>query len=302
MTQQTFPLKQLDLFVDSGVVVYVNEAIEALIKRDVSKAENCIQLIINEEPRNCSILQLQTLSRAIREWPFAASNPEQIAEAVKRLDLELQPSAQALMRSEAADFLRPFWEELASAAGSQVYDRAFTQSFCAGFYLRIGDYSATIRAVETVPNWDDIPDLLYWHSLARYRINGFNGCHATLLRLAFLAPKQFPIAISEMGDSILRKAWIAFKSDFDWLETDDESAGAWFPVWHIIKYSDSLFALDEVPKLATLSVQAFNLLVRIIQSEKRGISPPLVALRSKLRGLDQNVFNVYLAGRSISQR
>lgn len=293
---------QLDLFNDVGVVVYANDALDALRKRDVINAERCIRRITSEEPTYRSLGALQTLCRMIRDWPFAASTPKEVAAAIQSIESELQPAAETLMRGEVADFIRPFWVELTEASGSQVYDPAFPQAFCAGLHLRCGEHLAAIKSVESIPNWDGIPTMLYWHCLARCHIGGLKECHSTLIKLALLAPSLLPAAIAEMGDPNLRKAWVAFKSEFDWLEPEDETAGAWFPVWHLLEHSDSPFAADAMPRASSPPIQALGLLVRILKLEKRGLSPALLALRGKLQKLDENIFALYMKRRSKTSR
>ena len=121
------------------------------------------------------------------------------------------------------------------------------------------------------------------------------------MRLAFLKSKRLPALISEIADPQIRKEWIAFKSEFDWLDPEGETTGAWFPVWQVLEHSDMKIASEAAPSLAVRPVQAFDLLSRLIKLEKRGLSPALVSLRSQLRDLDQNLFDVYMARRSTAQ-
>jgi len=107
--------------------------------------------------------------------------------------------------------------------------------------------------------------------------------------------------ISEIADPQIRKEWIAFKSEFDWLDPEGETTGAWFPVWQPLEHSDMKIASDAAPSLAVRPLQAFDLLSRLITLEKRGLSPALVSLRSQLRDLDHNLFVAYMARRSTAQ-
>ena len=114
----------------------------------------------------------------------------------------------------------------------------------------------------------------------------------------FLAPKRLPALLSEVADLQIRREWVDFKSEFDWLDAEGETTGAWFPVWQLLEHSDMKIASDAAPSLAVRPLQAFDLLSRLITLEKRGLSPALVSLRSQLRDLDQNLFAVYMARRS----
>ena len=301
MTCQKPHPTQLDLFNDSGAVVFANDAIAALRNFDAVHAAVFIQRIIAEEPEYHGLDALKTLCQAVQDWPFPSSTPMEITETVRRLEIEVQPAVETLMRGEAKSFMRPYWLYLAKAQGSQAYDSEFPQSFCASLYLLTGDYSSTVEAIESIPRWNENSDLVYWLCLARYPIGGIDACRSLLMRLAFLRSKRLPALIREIADPQIRKEWIAFKSEFDWLDAEGETTGAWFPAWQLLEHSDMKIASDAVPSLDVPPVQAFDLLSRLIKLEKRGLSPALVSLRSQLRDLDQNLFDVYMARRSTAQ-
>ena len=298
MTSQKPHLTQLDLFNDSGAIALANDAIAALRNLDADHAAVFIQRIIAEESEYHGLGALRTLCQAVQDWPFPSSTPMEISETVRRLEVEVQPAVETLMRGEAKSFMRPYWLYLAKAQGSLVYDTGFPQSFCAGLYLRTGDYSVAVEAVESLPSWNENSDLVYWLCLARYHFGGLDACRSLLMRLAFLTPERLPALISEISDPQIRREWVDFKSEFDWLDAEGETTGAWFPVWQLLEHSDMKIASDAVPSLAIRPVQAFDLLSRLVKLEKRGLSPTLVSLRSQLRDLDQNLFAVYMARRT----
>ena len=101
MTCQKPHPTQLDLFNDSGAVVFANDAIAALRNFDAVHAAVFIQRIIAEEPEYHGLDALKTLCQAVQDWPFPSSTPMEISETVRRLEVEVQPAVETLMRGEA---------------------------------------------------------------------------------------------------------------------------------------------------------------------------------------------------------
>jgi hypothetical protein len=296
MTPRTSHPGQLDLFLHSGAVVFANDAIDALRKRDAARAADCLRRLFAEEPAYRTLGALQILCRAVQDWPFPAASPIEIADAVRRLETEVQPAADLVMREEARSFMRTFWCDLANAASHHPYEADYPQSFRSGLYLRCGDHWAASKAVESIPNRDENPDALYWFAVARYSIGGLEACRPSLLRLALLAPKRLPAAIGAIADPSLDRDWSAFQDACSWLDPQDETADAWFPAWYLLEHPDTRIAL-EAATLATTAVQAFVLIGRLIELERRGHSAELILARSHLRELAPELFAIYMARR-----
>lgn len=179
------------------------------------------------------------------------------------------------MGDQAANFMRPFWRELASAAGPHSYDPEFPQSCSASLYLRCGDAVAAAAAVQTVPNWDCNDDALHWIAVTRYRAEGFDACRAPLMRLALLAPKRLPALLAEIDEPLLNRDWRAFQSDCHWLDWEDDTAGSWYPAWHLVEHPGTETEIGELVTLpATRAAQTFVEIRRLLSLEKRGYSAP----------------------------
>ena len=294
---------QLDLFEHSRAVVLANGVIDALLARDAALATERFNSLCIEEPGHRAREALQTLCRALDEWPRPSANPAEIAEAVRWLDAKPHPAALAVMGDQAANFMRPFWRELASAAGPHAYDSAFPQSYGASLYLRCGDAVAAATAAQAVPNCDGNDDALHWIAVARYRAEGFDACRAPLMRLALLAPKRLPALLAEIDEPLLNRDWRAFQSDCHWLDSEDGTAGSWYPAWHLVEHPGMEIEIGELATLpATRAAQTFVEIRRLLSLEKRGYSAPLISARIRLRELSREVFALYMARRDVRHR
>ena len=303
MAGQTLDSGQLDLFVHSRAVILTNDTINALLAREPAQASACLGRLGAEVPDYGPLSALETLSRALSEWPLRSTSPAEIAAGIGRLEGAVHPAALAVMGSKAADFMRPFWHDLAHAARSHAYDAAFPQSFCAGLYLRCGDVRAAAMAAGSIPDWERNADALRWLAVARYCIDGLDSCLAPLMRLALLAPQQLSRALTEIDDPLLHRDWSAFHVACDWLVPDDETANAWFPAWYLVEHPGvRIGAHDAMSLPATRATQTFVAIARLLELEKGGYSPTLISSRCRLRDLDPEMFACYMARRDVDHR
>lgn len=294
---------QLDLFVHSRAVVLANDVIDALLARDAALATGRFNSLCMEEPGHRAREALQTLCRALGEWPRPSADPAEIAEAVRWLDATAHPAAVSALGDKAADFMRPFWCELACAAGQHAYDSAYPRSYRASLYLRCGDAAAAATAAEAVPNCDGNIDALHWIAVARYRAEGLDACWAPLMRLALLAPKRLPALLAEIDEPLLNRDWRAFQAGCHWLDSEGDTAGSWYPAWHLVEHPGMEIEIGELTALpATRAAQTFVEIRRLLGLEKRGYSAALISARSRLRELSRDVFAFYMAGRDVRHR
>lgn len=284
---------QLDLFVDSGAILSANAAADALLRHDPERAEECLRKLENEEPGYRALGALRTLCRTLREWPWAASNPAEVAAALLRLETEIEPAALAALGGNTPDFMRPFWRELAGYAEPHGYDPALPQAFSAGLHLRAQDGAAAVRAVESIPNHEGNPDALHWLALARHGLGGLEAGRPFLLRLALLAPERLVPLIGELGDPVLGRDWKAFQADFGGLD-GDEGTAAWFPAWYVLVHPATP-VLSDAALPATPAAQGLAAIERLNALEGLEPGPELIAVRSRLRTLAPELFALYMA-------
>lgn len=284
---------QLDLFVDSGMTLFANDAVDALLRRDPQGAEDSLRNLEAEAPGYGTLGPLRTLCRALREWPWPASNPVEVAAAALRLETEVEPAAVAVLGGKLMDFMDPFWRELARGAEPHGYDPALPQAFSAGLYLRGHDLGAAVKAAESIPSHEGNPDALHWLALARHGMEGLEACRPSLLKLALLAPERLAPLLTELGDPVLQKDWKAFLADFGGLD-GGEGTTAWFPAWYVLVHPAIPVLSDSAALPMTPAAQGLAVMERLNALEGLGPGPELVAARSRLRDLAPELFALYM--------
>lgn len=288
------PPGQLDLFQDSGAVIAVNEAIAALARRDAGQAGTRLESLAGAEPGHRLLAPLRRLCQTLRDWPPKLADSAEIAAAARWLDIEIVPLADSVLGKQAAEFMRPFWRDLADAAKGQPYRAEFPQGCSAGLYLRCGANREAVAAAEAIPDQEANPDALRWLAVSRYRLGDKEGYRSALLGLALQAPEHWPQVLDEIGDAGLRADWENFQAACGWLDPDDPRAAAWFPAWYLLEHPGVRAMADAAWLPDTPAAEAFALMERLCALEKQGHSAELVAARGRLRELRAELFDAYM--------
>jgi hypothetical protein len=303
MNGQTADFVQLDLFLDSRAVVLANDVIHALLARDAARVNKVLERLRIEEPAHHLLGALEGLRRTLEAWPFPCTSAADIERAIHWLETEVHSMAQVALGENASNFMLPFWRDLAKAPGANVYDAGSPQAYRAALYLRCGDPEAAAAAAQAVERPDTNADALHWLAVARYRMKGLDACRMPLMRLALLAPRRLPQTLHEIDDPLLNRDWYAFQAACDWLDPEGEEVGSWFPAWYLVEYPGSVVDFGSPLSLPeTVPVQAMKTIARLVRLEKAGYSPALISARSRLRELDSNMFEFYMARRNVSHR
>lgn len=291
---------QLDLFLHSGAVMLANDVVDALVARDGGRALDSLQRLRAEDADYREIGDLETLCGALDAWPFPASDAAEVAQAVRKLEHTVDPTARRAMGRRSPDFMRPLWSELANAVRALPYDPAWPSAHYAGLLIRAGEYKAAEKAAASIPQAEHQPDALHWLAVARYRVHGLEASRPALFRLALLAPERVAAVIDEIGDTTLRKDWENFFAECIWLDPKDPAAPKWFPAWSLLEHPGMRIAADAPAPDGTPSGDAFALLSRLLELEACGYSRALVAARSRLRDLAPDLFERFMARRRSS--
>lgn len=303
LNSQTLDFVQLDLFLDSRVVVLANDVIHALLARDAARATVVLERLRMEEPGHHLLSALEGLRRTLEAWPAPSTSAADIERAIHWLETDVHSVAQAALGENASNFMLPFWRDLANAPGANVYDARSPQAYRAALYLRCGDPEAAAAAAQAVERPDTNADALHWLAVARYRMEGLDACRMPLIRLALLAPQRLPATLQEIDDPLLNRDWYAFQATCHWLDPEGEEFGSWFPAWYLVEHPGTVVDLGSPLTLPeTVPVQAMKTIARLVKLEKGGYSPALISARSRLRELDSNMFEFYMARRNVSHR
>jgi hypothetical protein len=220
---------QLDLFLDSREVLIANEAVEALVARDATRAAAKVDELAEEGPNHPALPALQLMTRALASWERPAADSAAIARRVARLQDEVAPAAAAVLGASARLFVHPFLLELAETARGLPYDAAHPQAHRAHLCLLGGDYDDAEEAVRAIADWRDNRDALHWLSVARYRREGLDAAREPVFQLAWRAPTKVPALLAELDDALLLREWNAFEAACAWPSIGGGRAAALVP-------------------------------------------------------------------------
>jgi hypothetical protein len=303
LNSQTLGFVQLDLFLDSRSVVLANDVTHALLARDAARATVVLERLRLEEPGHHLLGALDGLCRTLKAWPPLSTSAADVERAIHWLETDVHPMAQAALGENAGNFMLAFWCDLAKAPGAKVYGAGSPQAYRAALYLRCGDPEAAAAAAQAVEQPDGNADALHWLAVARYRMEELDACRMPLMRLALLAPQRFPVTLQEIDDPLLNRDWYAFQAACHWLDPEGEEFGSWFPAWYLVEHPGIVVDFGSPLTLPeTVPVQAMKAIARLVKLEKGGYSPALISARSRLRELDSNMFEFYMARRNVSHR
>ncbi|NJD08171.1 MAG: hypothetical protein FIA97_16990 [Methylococcaceae bacterium] len=286
--------RQLDLFSDSAGIITANELIEALLHRSAPQAAASLGKLYAAEPDYPGLSKLHALCQALQDWPYPASSAKDIDDTARWLEEIVEPAARTVMPRSLREFMRPFWLDLAESPMAAAYDAEHPRACAAGLYLRADEPAKALEITAGLEDWLNLPEVLAWRIQALYRLRRADACRPALFRYALLAPASFPELLALLDDNVLNQRWSAFRSCGLWLDQPQQSVAEWFPVWHGLRHSD--IPLDDVPipKPLSRAGQALELVVRLLELEKEGLSPALLAERTQLRETDRDSFELYM--------
>lgn len=286
--------RQLDLFSDSAAAITANELIEALLRRSAPQAAACLGKLYATEPDYPGLSKLHALCQALQDWPFPAAGSKDIDDTARWLEEIVEPAARTVMPRYLRDYMQPFWLDLAETAVPTGYDPEHPRACAARLFLLGGEPARALEITTALDADLNLPAVLAWRTEALYRLRGADACRPALLRHALLAPADFPDLVARLDDPAISQRWNAFRSCGLWLDLPQQTVAEWFPVWHGLQHSD--IALDDVPipKPPGRAGQVLGAVVRLLELEREGMSPALIAERALLRDLDRDSFELYM--------
>lgn len=289
---------QLDLFLDSGSVMLANEALDALVRRDATRAGRTVAELRSEAPDHPSLRALEVLTRALIEWRQPTGDVAEISSAVTWLEQVVGPAAREAAGSQEQFILDGFFRELSDSARGLAYDPAQPKAHRAWLSLRCSDWTEAEAAALAIPGGADIADALHWLCIARYRQRGLAAARPAIFRLAWHEPQRLASVVEELGDELLDRAFQSFERACDWESVEAPELPAWFPAWYVIEHPAVSNDFDYVDP-PTSPARAAQLLARIIELERQTDWKRLIALREQLRALNSDLFSVYMRRRAV---
>jgi hypothetical protein len=290
---------QLDLFLDSRSVRFVNEVVAALDARDAERAAAGLAALRAHAPNDANLPALEFLTDALAGWCKPAADAQAIAGAARWLEGEVAPAAQRALGACAGRFVCAFFRELADVARGLSYSNAQPTAHRAWLCLRCGAWAEAEAAAQAIPRASTTPDALQWLACARYRQHGLAAARSALFALAWHAPPRLASALAELQDELLDRDWQRFAGACEWDSLPDAELPAWFPAWYLHEHPAARSDLDYFDAPNTKPAETARLLNHILDLESRGDWHKLASARDKLRNLNEDLFKLYMVRRAV---
>jgi hypothetical protein len=290
--------EQLDIFAHSRDVMLRNDVLDALQKRDATRARSAWRELAEAFPQDADLPALAHLTHVLEQHDDTAL-PDHDALTRERHALveATAPAARQAFGAAAGEaWLLPLWQAVAARCAGLPYRGGRADDHAAALWLRGGHWAAAARAVETIESWRRIPVPLAWMAEARCRLDGLDDCWPLLTELAWLAPKLLDALLRRLDDPLLARLRQKFEAGFD--GTGDVADLAWFPAW-VLTHTPALapHLARAQPSLHGTPEQGMRLLLELLGLERQGRHHELVQRRRALRDLHAGLYAAYMETR-----
>lgn len=302
---------QLDLFEHSQDTLLRNDALDALLRRDLVAAQSARLALADLAPQHAALAALAVLVdtlAAATDAPF--SHPGAAAQASAHLAQAVAPAALAQFGAEAAArWLAPCWRQLAERASKLPFRPAQPDDHAAALWLRVGDAAAAqaaMQAVAGIESWWRLPVPQAWMAQARHATDGLDATWPLLAEGAWLAAPRLAATLRALNDPLLHRLLRRFEDDFDPGTPDLADPGspdrvhplAWFPAWLLIDQPALLPHLREARRgQDSAAERAFWQLVELLGLERQARHAELMASRQRLRDAQPALYAAYMKSR-----
>lgn len=291
-------MDQLDIFDNSRDVMLRNDVIGALQQHDAAVARRSLQALASEYPDDRSIASLQTMLLALEEDSATSfADHAECSAAHTQLLTRVEPATVELLgQREATGWLARRWKEMACRAGSLRFQPEHSDCHAAPCWLRTGDWSSAIDAVERIESWRRVPAPLAWMSEATYRLSGMEAALPMMAELAWLSVERFDTLAGRLADSSLDTLLARFGASFD--GNGDASDLGWFPAWALVEKTGLARWLAQAqPSRQLPPERAMRLILDLLNLERQGRHHELIERRKVLRELSPPLYAAYMKTR-----
>ncbi|MDD2879944.1 MAG: hypothetical protein PHQ58_05865 [Rhodoferax sp.] len=300
---------QLDIFNDNREVMLRNDVLQALQLHQAHQAQLAWVAMQGHAAGDAALAPLQTLisAQAALTTRLQAAVPvarftEHAALQAQRLALleEVMPAAQRMLGAAAAQWLRPFWQDLILRADSLPFQPQWEAEHAAPMCLHLQDWSGAVQAVEGIASWRRIPAPLAWMAQAQLHLTGLSTAWPLLAELAWLSPKRLETTIQTTNNVLLQHLKAQFDTSFEPAADQADAAqdAAWFPAWVLTQQPQNVAHLSLAqPGQHSAPEQAMRLLVNLLGLERQGRHHDIVNCRKNLRDLNGWLYAQYMSSR-----
>lgn len=222
---------QLDLFLDSGVTVALQDLRAALRARAPAAAERCLAVLDANAPdhrlRGAALRLLAALRDLATPIPAARAQAE-----LARIEQALLPAARDVLGADARDLMAAFWQRLAAALDHAPFDPERPRLHASHAYAQCLDWPRAAAAVEAVAEHTAHPALLARLARARYHDGDYNGAIAAWCQLCWTSAGSAALELDSLPPTAtkLRQIWV----DFHALDVDPGPDTRLFPAWLLL--------------------------------------------------------------------
>jgi hypothetical protein len=290
---------QLDFFNDSHQVALRNDVIDALASNHAVQLEDSIERLGSHYPHDFCLAPAQILLDWMQHTSTVPFNAHQaLADVQVRVQTVITPAALRVMGAERGTaWLQAVWRALAVRTQALPYHPDWPQAHAAPCWLGAGEWHTAQQVVARIPAWRKIPNPLQWMLVARLEGEaGLDGSWDLLAECAWLSPARCKSVIAQSKHSVLGVLQRAFVHTYEGTGTDQD--WAWFPAWVLIERPSlaSSLTLAQAGQ-HTPAEQAMRCLLQILGYERQGLHQKVVQCRETLRGLNAELFALYLKTR-----
>lgn len=263
---------QLDLFLDSGVTVTLQDLRAALLARDTTAAKRCLDTLVSVDGEHSLLPAARRLVDALDDLsrPVASG---QAASELAHIEQVVWPDASAVLGSQTRDVMAAFWQRLAASLNNEPFDPQAPKLHASYAFSRCLDWRRAITAIEGVPAYDSQPSLLTRLATARYYDGQYPGAIAAWCMLCWGSADAAEKALGELPATATRlhAAWTAFRD----MDLDPAPETAMFPAYLLLAEPGLARALSadfpggdspggHSPGGHTLGERAFNSVRRLL--------------------------------------
>jgi hypothetical protein len=160
--EQAADRRQLDLFIDGGDALLIQEIVTGLIDRDVGRSEMGLHRLGQEHARHPDLEALTVLVEALTPSVPAAATHVVLTERIELTERRLVPAARRFLGADPDAFLPPVWQALAATAADLPFEATHPRAHRAWLCEQYGEWTDMRAVVEKEPGWADTPLLRYW--------------------------------------------------------------------------------------------------------------------------------------------
>ena len=291
---------QLDLFMHSADVGLRNTVVEALRAQDAVGMGAAIDRLRADYPRDDHLDGFERLFVGLSALNPPAQSPTGIAEQLERIEMQLLPSVQKLLGTDAAQrWVEPIYLDLARAAAGTPFSRSQSSTHAAGLLLRAGAVAEARAAVAEIASWRRIPEPLFWMTEIALRENKPAEFWPLLAELAWIAPALLEALLAGLGahatPAQVHRLYREFGSAAE--VDDDGDEASWFPAWLLVEHPELLSFLRTVQHHSSRPARSATVLIDLLIGERQGALPSSPEKCKQLRDLAPSLFQNYMARR-----